>query len=531
MRAAIALILWAPVLGCGGGSGAECTIYADLDGDGYGDPGTEERRAPCTWTEGEVTNGDDCDDEDAARSPEAPEALDGVDNDCDGRLDDGCSLADADATLVAEGRIDAAGTSLVGLGDLDGDGSGDLAVGGPGVETVEGGEGAVWITLGPLSGQRSLATADARLVGASFGLNLGARLAAPGDTDGDGAADLLIASPYASEAGLVWLVEGPFAGEVEVAEGDAILAGASGDLLGFALAGPGDVDGDGFADLLVGGPEVDGGGRNEGVAALLRGPALGPMALADADALLIGLNAGDAAGRAVSGAGDTDGDGLPDLVVGAPGAEWAGLASGVACLALGPHDGARVLDDLDACWTGAEGAYAGWSVAGLEDVNGDGWADIGLGAPGSDAGGSRSGAVAVLHGPMAGAGDLSDASATIAGSASGQELGMTLAGPGDVDGDGQADLLAGAPEASFGAGAAVMIWGGAVGVGSAEDWGVVLAAEGGQDGVGAAVSGAGDLDGDGRMDVLVGAPSRAGEVDGAPLAGAAYALFGATLGG
>ena len=115
---------------------------------------------------------------------------------------------------------------------------------------------------------------------------------------------------------------------------DARLAGeAAGDLAGDSVSGAGDVNGDGFADLIIGAQRAYVVEDQSGAAyVVLGGPAVGDMSLADADARFAGVAGGDAAGNAVGGGGDINGDGFSDLLIGAPN---AGKDTGAAYLILG----------------------------------------------------------------------------------------------------------------------------------------------------------------------------------------------------
>ena len=122
-------------------------------------------------------------------------------------------------------------------------------------------------------------------------------------------------------------------GVTDLAGAAALLVGeAADDAAGSSVAGAGDVDGDGLADVLVGARDNDAGGTSAGAAYLLYGPLSGQVGLASADARLLGEGSLARAGAAVAGAGDVDGDGAPDLLVGAPG---QGDAAGAAYLVFG----------------------------------------------------------------------------------------------------------------------------------------------------------------------------------------------------
>ena len=146
-------------------------------------------------------------------------------------------------------------------------------------------------------------------------------------------------------------------------------------------------------DLLVGAYGEDSGGDVAGAAYLLLGPATGEHALEQAAGRLTGERAGDMAGNAVSAAGDVDDDGHADLLVGAAAEGSNGAYAGTAYLVLGPVSGNRSLADADLRLRGdALGDQAGYSLAAAGDMNGDGQDDVLVGAPGSDQGGSDAGA-------------------------------------------------------------------------------------------------------------------------------------------
>src|SRR4051794_14119302 len=192
--------------------------------------------------------------------------------------------------------------------------------------------------------------------------------------------------------------------------------------------------------------------------------------------------------------------------------------------------------DADAVLSGAAaGDRTGWSAARTGDVNGDGVPDMAIGAPLADpAGRTDAGAVYVVFGarplaPKTALGTLGGAGFVIQGATPGDVAGTALAGAGDVNGDGRADLLVGAPHASDkgpdGNAAAYVVFGKAdaapADLGTLGNGGIEIRGAASGDDTGAAVAGLGDVNGDGRPDVAIGVP-RAGNGD----AGAAYVVFG-----
>jgi hypothetical protein len=278
---------------------------------------------------------------------------------------------------------------------MDGDGHDDVLVDAYG--NSEGGRdaGAAYLVLGPVTGTLDLALADAKLVGEEAGDWVSGCVGA-GDVDGDGHPDLLVGASGNDEggdrAGAAYLVLGPVSGTVDLSVAHAKLLGeASTNYVGI-VSGAGDVDGDGHPDLLVSADSNDEGGTDAGAAYLVLGPVSGTRDLSLADAKLVGEDAYDHAGYSVDGAGDVDGDGHDDLLIGS-------AVANAAYLVLGPVTGTRVLSLADAKLVGeALGDQAGISVSGAGDVDGDGLDDMLVGANSNDEGGYLAGAAYLLSG-------------------------------------------------------------------------------------------------------------------------------------
>jgi len=280
----------------------------------------------------------------------------------------------------------------------------------------------------------------------AYGQRLGAALDAGGDADGDGVGDVLAGAPGGD--GFACVLPGSLLPDFDWDGVVGQVYGGPDAHLGASVALPGDVDGDGYDDVSTGAPASGAGGA----VVLVLGPLAGPVAQDDADVVLVAEGAGDALG-VVARVGDLDGDGRADLAVGAPDA-LAG--AGAAWVLVGDPAGWGGL--VDAALE-VEGAGATGTALAACDLDGDGWPDLALGSPGAASGDGR---VAVLYGPVADPGGVvaaGDGSLQVRSPAPGGTLGTALAAAPDLDGDGVADLLAGAPAAASEAGAATLLLG------------------------------------------------------------------------
>jgi hypothetical protein len=194
--------------------------------------------------------------------------------------------------------------------------------------------------------------------------------------------------------------------------------------------------------MLLGAPYQAGGGASAGAVYLVLGPVSGIQSLSKADAKLVGEAEGDYAGNPVS-SGDIDGDGVAEILVGAFGQDAGGSSAGAVYVVRGTASGLTSLSAAEAKLVGAQADDgAGWSIA-TGDVDGEGVEALVVGAAGADTGGPAAGAVYVVRGPVAGTMQLAKADATIVGENDGDNAGYSLV-TGDVGGDGYTDLLIGA---------------------------------------------------------------------------------------
>ncbi len=446
------------------------------------------------------------------------------------------SLGVADAQLRGEGTYNYAGQSVAG-GDVDGDGLSDLLIGAWGNDDGGNGAGTAYVVSGPVSGVSDLSIATGQLVGETSGDGAGWSMAGVGDWNGDGFGDVAVGAfgydDGVTDTGRVYVVLGPVTGDRLLSLADLTLTGEDyNDQAGYSIGAAGDVDDDGHVDLLVGAWGDDDGGTAAGAAYVAFGNTSGSVDLALAHVKIVGEAANDFAGNAVDGVGDTDGDGVDDAVVGAYGESTGGAAAGAAYLLLGPLSGTIDLSAADATFIGEERADdAGCAVSPAGDTDGDGLADVLVGAYGNDYGGSGTGAAYVLlGGAHAGEVDLSAADAKVVGEHSDDNAGWSLSTAGDMDGDLRDDILIGAHREDAGgsaSGSVYLVYGPIASLydlGSAD---AKLTGERSDDYAGSSVAGVGDTDGDGKGDILVGAPNE--DYGANYLGGSAYLVLGTGL--
>ncbi len=479
--------------------------YADTDGDGFGDPAAP--RAACSAPADYLADATDCDDTSDLINPGRPETCnDGVDNNCNDDHDGCVREGDQDLSSVYHARFggtgpeDSVGSAVAFAGDPDADGVDDVLVGVEGYDEV-------WLYAGIPYGDLGPDDVSAVLLG-DAGEGWGAALAGPGDTNGDGVDDVIAGAP--EDAGRVVVIEGPWTTLLAMGYVDVELTPiGSDDALGTSVAG-GDLDGDGLSDLIVGAPEADAGATDSGAVYVVYGGATGVVDLAYADGVFGGTTSFTAIGSAVASVGDVDGDGLGDLFVGAPSDRTAGTLAGAAYLVLGPATGTLT---AAATFTG-ETAYdrAGSAIAAAGDTDADGLSDLIVGARYHDGGGADAGAAWLVRGPVSGARSLSTADAVVYGEDPGDQAGVSVAGVGDFDHDGFDDWAVGAWAAGAGyTGAAYVLYG-------PGPWDTDLSAadlhlSGSADAAaGTCLAGrpaGGDLTGDGVDDLIVGGPAAA----------------------
>jgi hypothetical protein len=410
-----------------------------------------------------------------------------------------------DVWMTGENSYDYFGHDVADAGDVNGDGYDDIIIGAYGNDDGGGEAGKSYIFYG---GSNMDFTADVTMIGEAADDYFGFDVSAAGDVNGDGYSDVLIGASqnddYASDAGKVYLYYG---GSTMDDIADIVIHGeAAGDEFGSAIAAAGDLNGDGYGDILIGANNYDV-NLNGKVYVYFGGAFMDTMA----DFTMVGEASGDRLGQVVAAAGDVNQDGYPDMLFAAPFNNEGGTWAGKVYLLMRTLSG--YTNYADVTMTGeATFDNFGYSVSNAGDVNGDGYDDVIVGAHHNDNGGTSAGEAYIYYG---GAAMDNTVDITMTGEASEDYFGGSVSGAGDVNGDGYDDVIIGAYRhdgVGSDAGRAYIYFGGATMDNIAD---VTMNGQSGTDGFGSSVSAAGDVNGDGYDDVIVGAREMGGSTGGA----------------
>jgi FG-GAP repeat protein/VCBS repeat protein len=406
------------------------------------------------------------------------------------------------------------GSSVAGAGDVNGDGYGDILIGIPDDGSKDTpGVGRAHLYYGSSTGLETIqdwngAPSEPSPDQKSF---YGYSVACAGDINGDGYSDIIVGAPYEPETAEIQPLDEGFAYVYYGAPdepGDDPLKTYQSDqanaALGTALASAGDVNGDGYDDILIAAPYFDKGHVDEGCIYLWLGgsggPGLTPVWYAEGNEIEVRL------GWSVASAGDVNGDGYDDIIAGCPRSNPLYISAGRAYTWYGGAAGMGDPGSPDnADWKTAglkEGALVGSSVACAGDVNGDGFCDVIVGASGENT-------ARLFRGSSAGldttpSWEYSEAKA-------GSAFGWSVASAGDVNRDGYFDIIVGAPfytptsnTNDFQKGLARAFYGSSAGLNKQSEW--MAVGPGKSNMFGYCVSTGGDMDGDGFSEIIVGAP-------------------------
>ncbi len=490
------------------------------------------------------------------------------------------TLSGKDGFLIGgEKPGDLSGNSVSTAGDINGDGFDDFIVSAfranangldSGASYVVFGKSGAFnptLNLSELNGSNGF-----QLKGESAYDYFGASVSSAGDLNGDGFDDLIVgangADPNGTFSGASYVVFGKasgFSANLNVStlngnNGFQINGETSDDRSGRSVSLAGDVNGDGFDDLIIGSYRADPNGSQSGASYVVFGkvggfgPAFDLGALTGSNGFRInGEAAGDRSGFSVSTAGDVNGDGFDDLIVGASRADANGEDSGASYVVFGKAGGFSSELELSGLNGSngfkingqAQGDLSGYSVAAAGDVNGDGFGDVIIGSTGASGNGNFSGSSYVVFGKSGGFSSTLELSALtgtngfkINGASADDNSGSSVASAGDVNGDGFDDLLIGVSLADpngFGSGSTYVVFGKAGGFTStlnlatlSANAGFKLNGEGSGDRFGGSVASAGDVNGDGFDDLIVGASRADPNGNGS---GASYIIFGKATNG
>ncbi|MFN8465280.1 MAG: FG-GAP-like repeat-containing protein [Caldilineaceae bacterium] len=420
--------------------------------------------------------------------------------------------ASPDWSAEGENTTDDLAWSVAAAGDVNGDGYGDIVVGAKGVNSEA---GKVYVFHGGADGIHGTAVSPAwSAVGEGPANYFGMSVAGAGDVNGDGYSDIIVGAYRAdNNKGKAYVFHGSASGVTGAAATPAWSTSGEqeSDAFGGTVASAGDVNGDGYSDVVVGAPDYA--INNTGKVYVFYGSTSGVSGTAPSPAWsVVGANANDTFGRSAAGAGDVNSDGYGDLIVGAP--YYANNDTGKVYVFHGSAGGLTGTAGSPA-WS-AEGENAsdlfGWSVAGTGDVNGDGYGDI---IGGAQAANGSTGRVYVFHGSAIGvSGTAAHPAWNAGGEAAGSGFGVTVAGAGDMNGDGYGDIVVGSgalPWETNSAGKLYVFHGGANGItGTGAGPAWSAVGEGTSSRFGNSVASAGDVNGDGYGDIVVGAPTTNG---------------------
>jgi hypothetical protein len=364
------------------------------------------------------------------------------------------------------------GRSATSIGDLNGDGYPDIAVGAPLDDTGGVNRGAVYIhflsTFGNIQSTVKIDSATPGMPTLHTGDEFGFSVTSIADLDHNGTRELLIGAPFddsnGTNAGAAYVLflnsDGSIIRSVKInndlSNGPTSSAG---DEFGYSVAEVGDYDGNGISDIAIGAPFSDGAGTNAGKIYIHHIDWNGSLIINSTDSVYgASLAANDNYGSSIANVGDVDANGYPDIAVGSPMDDTNGTNRGAIYIHY--FSGTSIINTVkidDATVNGpalSNGDQFGSSLAGIGDYNLDSIPDIAVGSPMNDTGGSNRGAVEIMtlnsDGSIIATTQLDSNTPNGATLADGDQYGLGLASA-DLNNDGMKDLVVGAPLGDIGA--------------------------------------------------------------------------------
>jgi len=341
------------------------------------------------------------------------------------------------------------GFSVSSAGDVNGDGYSDVIVGAERYDNGQSQEGGAFIYHGSSSGVTATAstTLESNQAYACFGISV----SSAGDVNGDGYSDVIVgANGYENgqtDEGAAFIYHGSASG-ISTTASTTLEENQAYSGFGQGVSSAGDVNGDGYSDVIVGAYFYENGQSNEGVAFIYHGASSGISTTASTT--LEENQAGAYFGISVSSAGDVNGDGYSDVIVGAGYYDNGQYKEGGAFIYHGSASGISTTASTSLEENQA-GAYFGISVSSAGDVNGDGYSDVIVGARFYDNGQTKEGVAFIYHGSSSGI--STTANTTLEENQPSAYLGRSVSGAGDVNGDGYSDVIVGAYAYGNGGGA------------------------------------------------------------------------------
>lgn len=386
----------------------------------------------------------------------------------------------SDLVLNGEETLVSFGAAVSSAGDVNNDGYDDFIVGSPEYTTTTD-YGRAYIYYG---GALLDNVADVTMTGEGINNNFGCSVSSAGDVNNDGYSDVIVgAGWYSTNVGRAYI----FLGGANMDNSPDVVMTGEGGHFGVWVSSAGNVNGDLYSDVIVGAYRY---GSSTGRAYIFYG---GASMNNTADVVMNGEASNDLFGMSVSTAGDVNGDGFSDVIVGSA-HDFSEPSKGKAHIFFG---GASMDNVADVKMVGEQLAdNFGFSVSTAGDVNGDGFSDVAVGA--SEFNGGK-GKAFIYFG-----GTLMDTTADVlmTGASPTDVFGGIVASLGDMNNDGYSDLIVGSEHFESDRGMANIFFGGAQ-MNNVAD--ITLVGEAPGDDFGLAVSSAGDVNSDGFPDVIVGA--------------------------